>query len=77
MAWYDDYEDDRAHVDFQDLLFNESSPYYDDVAHDLFMEGVIHDNEDAYIDFVDYMDYMYDIDFEAEFDYADVEISPK
>jgi len=69
--YYHDPPDRDYSPSFENLLFNEHSPDYDEVAHDLFMEGVMEDNQDAYDELVEYLDYYYDIDFEGEWDWAD------
>lgn len=53
----------------ESILFDFDGQYYDQQAFDLFIEGVVHDDPKAYEDLIDYMDWMYDIDFEQEFDW--------
>lgn len=63
--------DDVDPPELADILFHGDSPDYDRYAAELFYEGVIHDNEKAYGELLEYLDYQYDIDFEAEFAWAD------
>jgi len=68
VAWLDD---DEGGAPLFEILFEEDSPWYDPVASQMFDDAIFNDNEDAYADLVEYMDWMYDIDFEQEFDWAD------
>ena len=63
----DGYQDDDAERNMSDglydIIFSEDK---DSIAHDLFIEGVIKGDEDAYYELYDYLWDQYDRDLEIE-----------
>jgi len=77
MAWYDndtwsdsDYFDSTDQQDYADLLFG-SEDQVDHHAQELFMEAYFNEDQNAYLDLVDYMWDEYGIDWEDAFDWQD------
>jgi len=76
MAWYDsdtwsdsDYFESE-HQEYADLIFGSESQV-DHHAQDLFMEAYFNDDQNAYLELVDYMWDEYQIDWEEVYDWQD------
>jgi hypothetical protein len=76
MAWYDEAWDDADDYlsetpDVKEIIFSNDPSIMDSHAQGLFVEAFFNDNNQAYIDLVDYMWDTYEIDFEDAFDWED------
>jgi hypothetical protein len=72
MAW-DDFNNDYEVVppDLNDVLFNESDPDFDQHCQDLFVQAVLGEDGDAYMELCEYLWDNYGIDFEELFEWDD------